>query len=187
MRFQIQFDPEQEEILLGLMADLYARAGDMSPALRAVTYLYLDAQKALFEGDNHWAPLTPGTVATKERTGHNQMMVGKTGMLKGSLTLRKGSNKFASTSNTNTWALMGTTAYHAHLQALGTAERVRKNGGRTGKVTARSMAFVDAPMVQAFFALLESYLVNGTLTPEPSAVAELPSIDLSGFDQGLGI
>jgi hypothetical protein len=182
--FQIKFNPEQVSILESLMEDLIARAIDMSPALRQVTYVYLERQKALFDGENDWKPLTPGTIATKERTGHEQMMV-KSGMLKGSLTLRKGSNKFASTTNTGTFALMGTRAPHAHLQARGTAERVRKSGGRTGAVSARSMAFVDAAMVNEFFATLENYLVDGV--PSAAGAPETPVIDISGFDSALGI
>jgi hypothetical protein len=191
MQWIIRFNPEQIEILEDLLTGVEDRGLHMLPALNRVVDLYLEQQRAIFAGDNHWAPLTPGTVAAKERSGFTTPLVGTTGVLKGSVSRRAGGSTGASSIATDTYALMGTHAYHAHLQALGTAERVqRTTGRRTGKVTPRQFAFFGEDLRLAAYEILESYLVNGGFVAAPEGVATTGTVDLGSWDVpdgGLGI
>lgn len=183
--FTIKFDQEKTDLLLSMMEGLEARGLDMGPALSEVANVFLASQEALFSGANDWAPLTAGTVEAKERRGFPHMMV-KSGLLQRSLTRREGPPG-ASTVSTNTFALMGTHAKIAHIQARGTAERYQKTTGRyTGKVTGRSMSFVGAVQIATYYEILESWLVNGTVYPAaPEGIAAVGIVDLSGFDMGI--
>ncbi len=166
MKYQITFDKARTDVLLGLFKEQAERAANMYPATFEITRLYLHEQEQVFAAHGGpggaWAPLTAGSLSTKARGGFPEVMV-KSGMLRGSLTQRRGALG-AATMATKTSAIMGTRAPHAHLQALGTKERVQKTTGRaTGRVPAREMGKLNAPLVARFYNVLGNYLETGSV------------------------
>ena len=176
MRFQVRFNPDQIITLMEMGEEFTERALHMGPALRQTTEIFLADQEARFASHSGWAPLTPLTILEKQEKGFPEMMV-KTGQLKASLTHRVGTALSSTTSN-DTRAIYGTKQPHAHLQALGTKERVQKTTGRrTGKVTPRTMGWISKSMAAAFYFTLEDYLATGKVSKSLGP----------GFLKGLGI
>jgi hypothetical protein len=185
MKIEATFNVEQLTIIRDLMRGLEDRGLDMAPALNAIAEQYLVLEAEIFGGRNNWAPLTAGTIESKARRGHNEMLV-ESGVLKGSVTTRN--RKWASTKVLGpATVLLGSRAKHGHLLAFGTVERWQRTTGRyTGRVPARQFGVITPAMLNTFYLTLESYLVNGTLTPEPAAgIASVTPLDLSSFDVGI--
>lgn len=167
--FYITFDEEQATHLEEAAAAWADRTANMRPALRQITTVYLDEQDKVFDTQGRsagsaWPPLSPGTLVTKSRLGNDAGPLEGTGALRGSVTHRRGT-KYAATYSDNDKAFLGTKDPVAHLQALGTKQRIqRSTGRRTGAVPARQFAYVGTEMVERFYTLLMDWIVLGELT-----------------------
>lgn len=167
--FYITFDEEQALRLEEAAAAWADRTTNMRPALRQITTVFLDEQQKTFDSHGRsagssWPPLSPGTLAAKERHGGSTAPLEGTGMLRDSITKRRGA-KYAATFSDNDKAIMGTKDPVAHLQALGTVLRVqKKTGRRTGAVPSRQFGYVGTLLVDRFYAMLMDWIVLGELT-----------------------
>jgi len=196
MRFSVTFSEEQAVRLEALAQGAEEHAASTLVPLREISRLWTEDQRGAFArsggvyGD--WEPLSEGTVRAKQRGGGQSTPGPNTaGLTSDSPLVRTGALRDAATKRgakgnttrvTNDYFTSAVKSRTAHLQALGTRERVQSSTGRrTGRVPARPFDEWRPEMTERAVLILETWLTEGSVTPAALPGLSGGLVDLSGY------
>jgi phage virion morphogenesis protein len=151
-----------DEAVHALLANLTARMNDLTPAMRPISQLLLDSIEEAFrlEADPvtgaAWAPLSPHTIAAREKTGNwPGKILQRLGHLAGSMSASSGAD----------FAAAGTNVVYAITHQVGAAKGAfgaTKKGQPIpfGDIPARPFAGASPEAVESILDVLQRHLMG---------------------------